>query len=76
MPDGGTKYPCVSNVVTPLNSVPDVKSLVSDGLSVETVGSPLAVAVCAVPIPAFDTAVTESELLQQRILVPLIVSSA
>ena len=56
--------------------MPYVKSLVSDGLSVATVGSPPVVAICAVPIPAFDTAVTESGLLQQRILVPLIVSSA
>ena len=76
VPDGGTKYPCVSNVVTPLSSVPPVKSLVSDGLSVATVGSPLAVAMGVDSTPAFDTAVTESGLLQQRILVPSIVSSA
>ena len=39
------KYPCVSNVVTPLNSVPDVKSLVVPGFIEETAVSPLTVIV-------------------------------
>ena len=79
MPDGGTKYPCVSNVVTPLNSVPYVKSLVSPGNSVDavpTVGFPPVATVRTVPITAFENAVTESGLLQQRILVPSIGSSS
>ena len=76
VPDGGTKYPCVSNVVTPLNSVPYVKSLVSPGSLVATVGFPAVVIAYAVPIPANADAVTESGLLQQRIIVSLITSSA
>ena len=60
VPDGGTKYPCVSNVVTPLNSVPNVKSLMSPGENVDAGALPLTVA--AFPVAS---APAESGLLQQ-----------
>ena len=71
MPDGGTKYPCVSNVVTPLNSVPYVKSLVSPGENVDAAAFPLAVTVFPVP-----SAPAESELLQQSNMVSPMTSNA
>ena len=76
VPDGGTKYPCVSNVVTPLNSVPYVKFLVSPGFvdAIDTL--PFAARICTDPMPALDDAVTESELLQQSNTVSLIASNS
>ena len=66
VPDGGIKYPCVSNVVTPLNSVPDVKSLVSPGETVDPAASPVTVRVGgAAPGRPCSDAAAESALLKQ-----------
>ena len=70
VPDGGTKYPCVSNLVTPSNCVPYVKSLVSPGVTDVTATSLTAVRVNPLPTNALSTAVTESGLLHASNTVP------